>query len=410
MIAHRYCHPALVALSMLAHVACSDEAVDSRESSTRRNPTDEDGPLYVVATSFEVGEERETYLVTTESFDEDTEIDPRDGPHLLGGVVPIAHGGAVYVPDAGRPVIMRYEPGDDGRLEKTGEVSFMAAGVTEVFSWHTYIVNDTKGYVFDQAGARIVVWNPKTMKVTGTTIDLADLGRRGWVPNLVFEHSGPVQRTDALVIPLGWQDQDENSRRATGALLLDVEEDEVIAALEDERCGESYVITSAPGGDLYFFPPDWSAAPHYFDDKGEPRPTCVLRIRAGEQVFDPDYTLDLSKRGSGSAAAGAVPDGEGGFFFTALDEKLWDDGENEGGEVWRFYHSEFASERSHPVESLPLWSTNCYYVNVGGDLYIPREEETDDGLRTTFYAVRGADDPIEWFSFDASWYGAVKLR
>ena len=409
MTTHRHYPAVLVLIAALAQSACSEES-DGPAKRGNSDDSGEDGPLYVVATSFEVGDERETYLVTTDSFDKDTEIDPRDGPQLLGGVVPLAHRGAVYVPDAGRPVIMRYAPDDDGHLEKTSELSFMALGVTEVFSWHTYIVDDTKGYVFDQAGARLIAWNPKTMKPTGKTIDLADLRRRGWVPNLVFEHSGPVQREDALVIPLGWQDQDGNARRATGALLLDVENDEVIASLEDERCGESYATVRAPDGDLYFFPPHWSAAPHFFGENDEQKPTCVLRIRDGEKTFDPDYTLDLSKRGTGSAAAGAIPDGEGGFFFTALDEELWEDGENEGGEVWRFYHAEFESERSHVVESMPLWSTNCYYVNVGGDLYIPREEETDEGQHTTFYAVDGAGDPKKWLSFDASWYGAVKLR
>lgn len=387
-------------------VACTEEADIGANRDRPGAPNSQS--LYVVATSFEAGDQRETYLVTTGRFDRATELDPTDGPKVLGGVVPIAHAGSVYVPDAGRPVIMRFAPRSNGRLEKKDELSFMGEGLNEVFSWHTFIVDDTKAYVFDQSGARLIVWNPKTMALSDKVIDLSELEREGWLPNLVFEHSGPIARGDELIIPLGWVDQDGNSRYASGALVLDVETDEVKAVLEDERCGESYATVRAGNGDIYFFPPDWSAAPHYFADKHQP--TCVLRIRSGEDEFDADFSLNLSELGSGSAAAGAIPDGDEGFFFTAVDESLWDGAESTEEAVWKFYHADFESGDSHAVESLPLWSTHCYYVNVGGDLYIPREEETDDGPKTTFFAVRGADDPTEVFSFDASWYGAVKLR
>jgi hypothetical protein len=57
------------------------------------------------------------------------------------------------------------------------------------------------------------------------------------------------------------------------------------------------------------------------------QPTCVLRVRAGESSFDRDYELNLSGLGSGSAANGAIPDGDSGFFFFTVDQALWDNRE-----------------------------------------------------------------------------------
>ena len=400
-------NPTLAALALAGALpACSADNAPADEVHT--SAANAQGPLYLIATSLEAGDERETYLVTSPSFDRTTKIDPTGGPKLLGGTVPVVQDGAVFVPDAGRPVMMRYDVDKSGRLEKTQELSFMGAGVTELFSWHVFIVEKTKGYVFDQAGTKIVVWNPETMELGGKVIDLTQLTREGWAPNLVFEHSGPVRRGDQLVIPLGWADQDGNARHATGALVLDSKTDDVIAVLEDERCGESYATVVDPSGDIYFFPPEWSAAPHYFAEGHQP--TCVLRLRSGETAFDADHVLDLSQLGSGSAAAGAIPDGAGGFFFTGIDAKLWNGGEAQDEPVWRFYHYDFKTARARAVDSLPLWSSHGYYMNVGGRAYIPREDETADTPRTVIYSVEGAADPVELFSFDASWYGAAKLR
>lgn len=412
--------PLLLALTLLAAgaSACSDDQAELGEDvvgSDGSLPPAEPGAnesaggsLYLIATSFSAGDQTETYLVTTDSFDETTVVDSTDGPSLLGGVVPTVRNGAVYAPDTGSPVITRYAPGVAGRLEKGAELSFASVGMTEVLSWHIHVVSNDKAYVFDPAGPRLIVWNPETMTLTGEQIDLPMLERSGWVPNLVFEHSGPSARGDELLIPLGWQDQDGNSRFASGLLVINTATDTVIEVDEDERCGESYASVTAPNGDVYFFPPDWSAAPHFLADLHQP--TCVLRVPVGSTRFEDGFALDLSQLGSGSAASGAVPDGAGGFFFTGVDEELWDGGDNEGGAFWRTYHYDFASGASRLISTLPLWSGQLYYVNVGGEYFIPYWTETGTGDRTTLYRVAGAADPGPVFSFEGNWYGLARLR
>lgn len=390
-----------VALAPLV-AACGGDGDDDDRRSTG------EGPLYLVATTFSAGDQNETYLVTTDRFDAATVVDPTNGPKLLGGIVPQVHAGSVFLSDSNAPVVVRYDVGADDRLARAAELSFAGVGMTSIVSWHVYVVSDTKGYVFDPAGNRIVVWNPSTMTLAGRQIDLSGVARTGWAPNLVFEHSGPRRRGAQLLVPLAWNDQDGNSRFATGVLILDTESDSVIAIDEDERCGESYTTIEAPNGDVYFFPPDWSAAPHFLADMH--RPTCVLRVAAGATALDDGAPLDLSALGSGSAAAGAVPDGAGGFFFTAVDEALWNGGANQGGAFWRIWHHDFQTAMSRQVNTLPVWPGQLYYVNVGGEAFIPYLTTTATGRRTTIYDVNGAADPTALFGFDASWYGLAKLR
>jgi hypothetical protein len=393
-------------LLALALAGCSDEATVVGEQPG--TPSEAAGPLYLVATTFSAGDQDQTYFVTSPSFDPQTQIDSTNGPQLLGGVVPTVYGGAVFAPDSAGPVITRYDVGAGDQLQVGAQLSFAGVGMTEILSWHIYIVRD-KGYVFDPAGSRLILWDPRTMTLTGEQLDLPMIVREGWVPNLVFEHSGPVLRGDTLLVPLSWTDQDGNSRHASGVLALDIETDQVLGVDEDERCGESYATITAPSGDVYFFPPDWSAAPHFFADMFSP--TCVLRVLPGATAFDDTDALDLSALGSGLAAAGAVPDGGSGFFFTTVDEALWDDGNGEGGAVWKTWHYDFTTQVSRPVGSLPDWSGQLYYVNVGGAYFIPYWRETDAGDQTTLYSVGTGDtDPTPSFSFEGNWYGLAQLR
>lgn len=382
-------------------------SVDRDDRSSRSDGAKSD-PLYLIASTFITGDDKETYLVTSPTFDESTKIDPTDGPKVLGGVDPVVRNQSAFVPAENGPVIVRYDLDDDDRLVKADELSFAGVGLTSITSTQIYAVSDTKAYVFDPAGARIIVWNPKTMTLAGKEIDLAEAGAKGWKPNLILEYMGPRRRGDQLIIPLSWQDQDGNSRVASGLVVVDSKNDELVATDVDERCGESMTSLEAPNGDIIFLPPAWSSTTHYFTEKKQP--TCAPWIRAGETSFDDGDPLDLSALGSGSAVAGGIPDGESGFFFQAIDEALWDARESDLEGFWTTWHYDFETKKSREVTKLPPWIGQAYYADMGEENFIIYWEETSSGNRTTLYRVNGAGDPTKTFSFDASWYGFAKLR
>lgn len=366
------------------------------------------GPLFLIATYFPTGDSETTYFVTSSRFDEGTRLDPTDGSVLLGDVVPTVWNGSVFAPNSTAPLITRYDVGADDRLTVGAELSFAGVGMTELISWHVYIVSDTKGYVFDPAGSRIIVWNPSEMALTGDQVPLPMLERAGWLPNVVFEHSGVVRRGSTLLVPVGWQDQDFNSVYASGVLAIDLDTDEVISMDEDARCGETYAAVPTPTGEVFFMPPDWSAVPHFFADMHQP--TCAPLIPAGATTFDEGPVLDVSALGQGLASTGAVPDGGSGFFFSSLDPALWNGG-NEADPVWRVWHHDFGTGASRQVESLPLFSGQIYYVDVGSERFIPHWQQTATGNTTTMYRVLpDGVDPEPVFSFEGSWYGAGRLR
>lgn len=399
---------AALGLIVLAGCGGDDSTGTSGPGSTDDKDGAGNGPLYLIAASFITGDQTETYLVTSPTFDETTTIDPTRGPKLLGGIVPITRNGSVFAPDSNGPVLVRYDVDANEQLVKSAELSFAGVGMTTLSGWHVYAVSDTKGYVYDPAGTRIIVWDPSTMTLTGEQIDLAAVSREGWVPSLNFEYMGPRQRGAQLIVPLSWQGQDGNSRFASGLVIIDTETDEVIAVDEDERCGEAHTSVEAPSGDIYFFPPAWSSMQHYFVEMQ--RPTCALRLPAGETSFAADAPLDLSALGTGSAASSGIPDGAGGFFFTTVDEALWSGVASDVAPFWRMWHYEFESGVAREVSALPPWAGQAYYANMGGELFIIFWEETSTGNRTTLYRIDGAQDPTALFSFEASWYGFAKIR
>jgi hypothetical protein len=307
-------------------------------------------------------------------------------------------------------VLLRFDVDDSDQLVQSAVLSFAGVGMTSLIGTHVYIVSDTKGYVFDPAGPRLIAWDPSAMTLTGTQIDLSATSRPGWVPNLSLGtlNQGAVRRGAELLIPLSWQDQDGNSRFASGVLVIDSDTDSVVSVDEDERCGEAYTNVAAPNGDVYFFPPAWSATAHYFIDMHQP--TCVLRVRAGETSFDRDFSLDLSALGTGSAASGATPDGQSGFYFASVDPVLWDALDSDLAPFWRLWHYDFATEASRELTTLPEWTGHAHYANLGGEYVFVYWEETATGNRTTFYRAEGGDEPTRLFSYDASFYSYVKLR
>lgn len=386
----------------LALVACGDDSAAAGFIGTGGA-----NALYLITTSGADADRGESYLVTSESFDADSTVAPEDGPSLPGAVDPVVSDGAAYVPAPNNPSIIRYEPDATGRLQTVASLFFEGLALPKITSEQIYIRYFDKGYVFDPKGPRLIVWNPDAMERTGQEIDLSALNRDGLQPVLALEQSGPTRRGNQLLIPVSWRDDDGHPRDASGFLILDTEKDEVLASGEDARCGESHATVHDPDGRVYFFPSASASELHF---RAADRPSCVLRIDVDSDAFDDEYKLDLSALVSDAAAAGAVPDGETGFFFTALDETLHSEVAADHGAYWRFWHYDFVSEEAHRVESLPAWAGDRSYVRVDGAAYIPAARETDAGWRTTVYKVAGAEDPGELFSFAANWYGMARLR
>ncbi|WP_437316488.1 hypothetical protein [Sorangium sp. So ce385] len=369
------------------------------------------GPLYLIATEVSAGDHFQVYLVLSPTFDASTAIDATRGLELQGRPIPIVHNGAVYVSDRTAPTVTRYLVTEDGQLAPDRTVSFASVGVQGIDGANMHIVSDEKAYLFDPASLRILVWNPTEMKLTGAEIDLTEVSREGYTAVAWLEPFNVASRGDRLFIPVSWYDQDGNIAFGAALLTIDTSSDTVVAFSKDDRCGEAYMSVEAPSGDIYFFASAESSAQHHYGD-GARRPSCVARVRAGADTFDPDdEVLDLSALVSGRAAQGAISDGATGFFFAAADEARWEEREQNGWSFWRIWHYDFETKEAREVDSLPWWAGSTYHYEIDGQKYLPFWEATpDDGWKTTVFKMSGTDNPAPLFSFAASYRAIARLK
>jgi hypothetical protein len=90
--------------------------------------------------------------------------------------------------------------------------------------------------------------------------------------------------------------------------IYDVESDELLELVEETRCPvPGNLVHQDEAGNAYFSNWIWPVAHSIMRDAPAP---CVLRINAGEQRFDPEWTLDYS----------TVTDGHQGAMFTYLKD------------------------------------------------------------------------------------------
>jgi len=383
---------------------CDDEDDDSDKDEGYA------GSLYLIATEVPSGgDDYTSYLVTTKTLDSSTSIGITDGIEIIGRPTPIVYNGAVFVEDASSPVLTRYNTVGD-YLEEGERLSFAGVGVGEVYTYLVKIISDTKAYLYDPAGPRMIVWNPQTMTLTGTEIDLSIISRDGYTPYVYMEDFyNAIIKDGKLFVPVSYSDQDWLYDYLSAVLTIDTENDTVLNFTTDDRCGEAYFALEMPDGDILYFASTWSASQHYFsDDLGA---SCALRIRDGEYDFDPDYKLDLSALVDGKAATGGVPDGDSGFFFLAADPERYADSENNGGTYWQFLHYNPDTEEVTEFPSLPYWADSPFFYQFDSRTVMCYWRENDDESRTTIvYEIESDAQPSELFSFDAGWRHIGKLR
>lgn len=223
-----------------------------------------------------------------------------DGPFTNEKAVEIPGNGsviatktAVLVSLVESPVWIKYTLGESGSLEETGRINFSSYGITTLNYGDAVVDEETVVSVFTDP-AIAIIWNPKSMTVTGT-IDLAaqtDYLRAGYQTETwtVVAHNGLVYA------PTRWADW-TGSRiyPAMGLLILDPAQKKIVALAQDERCasagrpvfpadGYAYVMGDGRNQSLQMFA---RAA-------GQPiTKNCILRIAPGETDFQASFFVDV---------------------------------------------------------------------------------------------------------------------
>jgi hypothetical protein len=280
--------------------------------------------VYALTTQVFGETEDQSYVLLTRTLDSKTSLS------LDHAVVEIAGralgtgptgSGALFVAGELGPTITRYDlnaAGDD--LSGGNSVSFLGKGITSFgeYGGQFQYASADKAYWFDGPTAQIVVWNPSTMKVTGS---VALTGLAHAEETLSFT-AAPIWKGDKLYTFAAWRKGLAITPRLA-VVVLDTSKD-TATIVEDTRCGYVRDGVLKDDGQLYVATEAFGSAAHYLN-LTNPAP-CLLRFDTEKNEFDATFKVELSSLFSGSSAGSLVVGPGNQAFLRVLDESAIPDG------------------------------------------------------------------------------------
>jgi hypothetical protein len=257
-----------------------------------------------------------------------------------------------------------------------------------------------------------VVWNPRSMEIVGE-VDQAghDLIREG----MELNSSGVVIQGDRLFQFVFWNNWEEFTFSDEQYLLVyDTKRDQLIDMIPESRCPAlSNRVERDEDGSLYFSNWTWNVGSTLVNDGPK---SCALRIRAGQQAFDPDWVLPFADLTDGreGAVLGYLRDGQA-VFSVFHDERAEIGAETVPTELvseldWQLWTLNLESREATPLEGLGdlTWNAGAvstYRVDEHAFILVPG----DDWSVTNVYEI---EDGRAHKKFEASgWsYQFFKLR
>ncbi|MEM1417802.1 MAG: DUF4374 domain-containing protein [Myxococcota bacterium] len=238
------------------------------------------------------------------------------------------------------PEVFRYDVAQDGTVTESGPVSFAGRGVTITqIPPKVVAVSPTKAYYLDSEGLLGFTFDPTELVITGEfSLDaIAPVSDAN--PEVVLSVQSFLRDGDVLIMVI-LRDMDEGSAEQLARVLsIDVATDEV-TVIEDARCGYLGEAVLADNGDLYLAsgPFNGGTVGARPDAAG---PSGILRIRAGERAFDPDFFVTHESL-TGTAVSGGLVKGPGDTaYVVAYDATVVPLGatqdEINGAPAWRTY-------------------------------------------------------------------------
>jgi hypothetical protein len=382
------------------------------------NPETPGGTLYALAVSVYNPDASQTYLLTSSDL-VPGELDVRGrGIELPGFLFPFSNGKSIFVPHEDAPSLTRYELDESDALQEGPTVSFAGVGYAAAMdSFNLPFVSESKAYAFDAPNSLAHLWNPSTMTLLDGQIDISTIQRDGFVARIAADADAARRQGDLLFVPVGWEDAvTEDTRPASGMLVIDTRTDTLVKFLEDERCTEFQSSIQTPNGDIYFFPSEHGivtlsgANPEY--------PSCVLRIRAGESDFDPDFLLNLATiTGRPIACCGAWAGGSDVLVPVLYEERimisdrreLWSESNND----YRYWRINLDTRASREITSLPFFNSggpNVYEL-ADGRVFRALTLRPEDGPdESTLLELTAGEEPAMGASFQGSLTLMTQLR
>lgn len=276
----------------------SAESGDDAPKSDKGDESDE-GALYAMTVfAPQADESYVSYLVTVDSLEQGTEVNPRDGIEgSMGSVAGIDSHPAIWAPDDQSPTATRWELSKKGVLTHDQTISFANLGLEYVDLWSGVFVSPELHVFGDASAGELVRWNPKTMEILGTLpLELPGSPEEGY-PWL----AGTTIRPDGTLIT-SWayerfDDEGKVESREAGTVVFNKDAAEIVDRAEWEVPDARWMNFARAGlandGTIYFQPTRVCETNE--DGVESCGPSLVNRVLPGQTAYDRDWEADLSK-------------------------------------------------------------------------------------------------------------------
>ena len=367
--------------------------------------------LYALTTQI-IGDQSQSYVLLTHSLAGDRTLKIEDGVVEISGRAlgtGPEGGGVLFMANDSSPEVTRYELTESDTLEAAGSVSFLGKGVTAFgeYGGQMQFISPEKAYWFDGPTAQIVVWNPTTMEVTGST-SLPGLAEAKLTMSFT---AAPIWRGEKLYTFVAWRQGVSIIPRAA-VVVIDSKTD-AATIVEDTRCGYVRDGVLADDGKIYVATEAFGSAAQFLDIRN-PKP-CLLRFDLESETFDAEFKVDLSSLFDGRAAGTLLVGPNNQAFLRVLDESAASPAALVGprqlasSSAWGW--AKFIPGEQPTVEELPtagLGGGSIVTYGLGGRVFGPRFVEAN----YTEFAELTADGPAKGAALRIPGlvFSAVKLR
>ncbi|MEM7138189.1 MAG: hypothetical protein AAF500_16535 [Myxococcota bacterium] len=317
-----------------------------------------------------------SYAGVTDSLAADAELSIGEAIEVPGlSLLYVRTGSGEFFIDSISELIMRKYRVVEGEITQEGRLSFANLGFssTSRLSQNVF-VSATESYLVDSSTLQLVRWNPETMEILDSE-ELEGIARDDGNA-LVYT---PVIRDGEAFFPFAYSNPGDDFIRPEAVMLVLNLADGSSRVISDSTCGDGIYSMLAENGDIYLASGTANASLEYLNREGVGA-SCIRRIRAGADDFDPDYHPTFGELTGGEVGGGMAPGVDGSVYFRNLEPDLLTGDPATSSELlaqaaWGFLKLDLASEAVSATEFTP--SAGRFTVVFAGDRAFVSESEAN---------------------------------
>ncbi len=307
-------------------------------------------------------------------------------------------GGSVFIGPRTEPTLYKFSVDNKLSLQPAGALSVMAYGASFIDIGFIPSITPTKAYYIAGPTQKAVIINPQDMTIQGS-FDITGAQRTGFEGASL--HQGIFQFEQAVVGNRAFESTLSSASTPTRfypkltVSVFDTANDKLLKVIEDDRCYGPSTMVKADNGDVYVS--SYSFSGRIYQTAGyEYRPTCVMRIKAGEDEFDPSYFVSFPDLLGGRECVRWYPVNGRYSYCTTIpvaDLKVATSTSNAIGQIWKIDLEQKTAKR---VDGLPDTTPfiTLGYPDSPNSILLGVAAEAGKFDRSLVYRLVPADDGV----------------